>query len=383
LPVVTGWYYAVLLGAAPWLMFAKPGWVPAVVALVLLVRHRAIRSRGGEPWTSLGIAASCVVALAVGGGWQPAVGWLAAALVVAGIARSQAGRSTTARPDRADIAALVTWGAAFGLRPELLGLDRGGWLAPALLLAVARQAEWLGLSARRPSTVPGPPSREVRGTLSMRGVILEGRPGPRSVPLDLELRAGDTAAILCDVAADATALAEVLAGRVVPRQGSVSIDAHPLREEDRIIAVVAAGEAFVDGSLETNLAVLCDEDPSEDTLAAVHETCHLSELVEALGEADIGRDGEPLSTIHRLMLLAARVVPSSYRVLVAVDPMPWVNAIRGELWRNVVVRASVGRTAVWITADRELAARASLIMELRHGALRPCRGDRTRGGNNG
>jgi hypothetical protein len=50
--------------------------------------------------------------------------------------------------------------------------------------------------------------------------------------------------------------------------------------------------------------------------------------------------------------------------------MPWVNPVRGELWRAAVVRASVGRTSIWITPDRELAERATQRMVLRNGALR-------------
>ena len=57
-------------------------------------------------------------------------------------------------------------------------------------------------------------------------------------------------------------------------------------------------------------------------------------------------------------------------MVVVVDPMPWVNAVRGELWRSAVVRASVGRTAIWLTPDRDLAARASHVVEYRQGALR-------------
>jgi len=35
------------------------------------------------------------------------------------------------------------------------------------------------------------------------------------------------------------------------------------------------------------------------------------------------------------------------------------------------VRASVGRTAVWITADRSLAVRADRVLEWQHGNLKP------------
>ena len=83
--------------------------------------------------------------------------------------------------------------------------------------------------------------------------------------------------------------------------------------------------------------------------------------------------GEPLCDLHRMLVLAARVVPSSYHLLLVVDPVPWVNPVRGEIWRRALVRASVGRTAIWITSDRQLAARASQVMELRQGALRPPR----------
>jgi hypothetical protein len=34
------------------------------------------------------------------------------------------------------------------------------------------------------------------------------------------------------------------------------------------------------------------------------------------------------------------------------------------------VRASIGRTAVWLTADRDLASRADQVLAFRHGGLR-------------
>jgi hypothetical protein len=51
--------------------------------------------------------------------------------------------------------------------------------------------------------------------------------------------------------------------------------------------------------------------------------------------------------------------------------MLWIDAEQQERWRRAVVRASVGRTAVWLTSDRELAERANHVLEYRNGALRP------------
>jgi hypothetical protein len=142
-------------------------------------------------------------------------------------------------------------------------------------------------------------------------------------------------------------------------------------QRDRLVAVVAPGERFVAGDLASNLAALCDAPLTRGTLAAVRESCALTDVAEALGDRTLADDGEPLTPHHRLLVLAGRVMPSAYRVLLVVDPMPWVNAVRGEIWRAAVVRASVGRTAVWITADRDLAGRAGRVLEYRQGSFRP------------
>jgi hypothetical protein len=148
------------------------------------------------------------------------------------------------------------------------------------------------------------------------------------------------------------------------------IDGSPSELGDRLAAVVAPGEPFVRGDLAENLAVLTDRPLERAALTAIREACSLDEVAEALGDRLIERNGDPLTPFHRLLILIARVIPSSYRLVVVVDPMPWVNAVRGELWRSAVVRASVGRTAIWLTPDRDLASRASFVVQYRHGALR-------------
>jgi len=134
--------------------------------------------------------------------------------------------------------------------------------------------------------------------------------------------------------------------------------------------VVASGESFVAGGLEDNLAALCDAMPTRGTIGAVIEACGLDEAAEFLDGGAISPEGAPLEPVHRLQLAAARVIPSDYRVLVVADPDVWVEPERRELWRRSVVRASIGRTAVWFTADRDLASRASRAMVLANGALR-------------
>jgi hypothetical protein len=345
-----------------------------MVAAALVIHGLVDRSRAAEPWSSAAVALSSLVFLLLRGGWEIAVGWLLLAALVAVVAYALPRREGD-RPDAADFLAVGGWGVVFALAPRLVAFDEGGWLAPALLLLAAQRlarsvgAEETGVAA------PGPPSREVRGTVSLDRVVLADHDGlPRSVPLDLELRAGDSLAVLCDAPDEAGALAAVLSGRAAPHAGEITLDGSPLESGLRLVAVVAPGEAFVAGDVVRNLAALCDGPLERGAVAGLYEACSLNEVVEALGDRPLGEDGSPLSPYHRLLVLAARVIPSSYHVVVVVDPMPWVNAVRGELWRSAVVRASVGRTAIWLTPDRDLASRASQVVEFRQGALRRAQG---------
>lgn len=367
--VVAGWYHASLLALLVWVAAWKPGWAPVVVAAALAVQRPVSRSRVTEPWSSLIVVASGVVFLLLRGGWELALGWLLLALLVAAVAHALPRRDGI-RPDAADYLAIGGWGVIFALAPRLVAFENGGWLAPALLILAAQRI------ARSPADRsyrerPGPPTREVRGTLSLRNVVVSGADSlPRSVPIDLELRAGDSLAVLCDSPGDTALLAEALTGRRAPLSGDIMVDGSPLAFEDRLTAVVAPGESFVPGDLVTNLSVLADRPLERGAVAAIREACSLNEVAEALGDQLLDGDGNPLTPFHRLLVLIARVIPSSYRIMVVVDPMPWVNAIRGELWRKAVVRASVGRTAIWLTPDRDLAARANHVVQYRHGGLR-------------
>ncbi len=367
--VAGGWYHAVALAALPWCAALRPQWAPALAAVLAVLLLIAGRPRGEGPWPAAAVAVSSLVLISVRGNWEIAAGWLLVAAVVAGLAWVGGARSWL--DSRAGIlVGLTAWAAAFVVKPDLL-TSGGGWLAPAVLLIAARHAVVTAVRSSTDGGVLRPPSREVRGTLSLRSVVATAPDGlPKTVPLDLELRAGRSLAVLCDSAEDGEALLATLSGRRPPAAGSVMVDGTSLRLEDRLVAVVAPGEPFVAGDLEMNLAVLCEGFPDRDTIIAVIDACALTEAADHLGGAAMTIQGAPLTTQERLHVVAARVLPSNYRVVVVLDPMPWSNAVRGELWRSTVVRSSLGRTSVWITADRDLAGRADDTVVFRNGTLR-------------
>ncbi len=360
------------MAALPWLAAWLPHWAPMLVVAALFAWPLASRARSIEPWASGLGCASATLFLIYFGGWAVAGGWLGLACLVVPVLRLVR-RPGWGRPDAADAAAMVGWGVAIGVHPGLIGLDMGGWLAPLVLLVAGRRlAVTLVGSPRSAACEPLPPAREVRGTLSLRGAVVAGPDNtPRTVPVDLEVRAGRSVAVLSDDAQERELLADLLAGRRPPLDGVVAVDGMPLAGDDALVAVVGTGERFIAGGIEANLGALCAEPPSRGTVTALVEACGLDEVAEALGDGMIDASGAPLEPLHRLLLATARVIPSHYRVLVVVDPMPWVNSVRAERWRSAVVRASVGRTAVWITADRDLASRADQLLEFRQGSLRP------------
>jgi len=313
---------------------------------------------------------STLLFLLIRGGLGVSVGWLALAAAVCGLAWLGGRRGGPARLAAA-LVALAGWSVVLLAAPGLMALERGGWLAPAILLLASRDAVVSEMWHRGSTGLLLPPTREARGTLSVRSLVVRDGAGlPCTVPLELELRAGDSVAVMSSSMDEALALAETLVGRRAPASGEVAVDGTPLSPSDRLVSLVAFGEPFLPGDLEENLAALCDDYPDRQTIGAVIEACSLDEVADALDGAPLAPDGTPLEPVHRLQVAAARVLPSDYRVVVVVDPAPWTDPVRRELWRRAVVRASLGRTAVWFTADRELASRADRVMALANGALR-------------
>lgn len=375
-----GWYHAALLVVLPWVAATRPQWAPAVAAAVLVGHLLGARSSRTDPWPWCVVVASSLLFLAGFGTWSTGLGWLILAFVTAGLewwGVTGGGRWR----HTSGLVATVGWAVAFATAPDLLATSNGGWIAPATLLFATRRlvSSVVGRRSGRGSFLQ-PPSREVRGTLSLRSVVVAGADGlPHTVPMDLELRAGQSLAVLCNSPREGWILAQTLSGRTKPVAGDVAVDGSSLRSGDLLVAVVAPGEAFLEGDLELNLAALCDEFPDRETVAATIEACGLDEAIDTLGDNGMAADGAPLSAIHRLQVAAARVIPSSYRMMVVVDPALWVNPVHGEIWRSTVVRASLGRTAVWFTADRELAGRADRVLAFRSGGLREMGPDRSHG----
>lgn len=362
---VLGWLSAALLAALPWAAWWRPGAAPLLAAAAVVLAPPWHLRPEADPWAGLLETVSGLAALAAVTAWPAAALWAGLAAAVTGLCLAAPGRRM--RPEPAGFLAVLGWGAGLTLAPDQVARP-AAWLGAAVLLAGARRAGlgWASGRLRRTSPVLGPPTREVRGELALDGLVgasVSGLPATR--PVSLKLEPGQSAAVLLDHVAAAEPLVEAVRGRRAPAAGTVTVDGEAPAPGERLMAVVAPGEPLLPGGLDDNLAALRDEPAPESQAVAAREACSLDEVDAALERAG----GEGLGALHRLLVQAARVMVSHYRIVLVVDPSPWVNTVLGEIWRRAVVRASVGRTALWITSDRELARRADRVLVLRAGVL--------------
>ncbi len=364
---IVSWFSSLLMAALPWVASRYPAWAPLVAAVSLLL-EMPWSIRGPQlQWRALVVLVSAGAFLALEGGWVVAAAWAGVGLVVALFSWRESRRGA-ARPDAGDLILLGCWSLGPLVSPGGAAIPPGGWLAPlVLLVAVRRLVDAAVTEMGVGGPVPAPPSREILGALELERVVVRGDDDlARSTPLDLVLEPGESLAILCDSDVEAEMLAETFACRRASLEGRLLVDGEPGGGWVPV-AVVGPGERFLPATVDENAGALVDGELSDAARAAVEEACALDEVRREAGGRTLAVDGSPLSPFHRLLLLAARVIPSHYRLLVVLDPEPWVNRVRAELWRSAVVRASVGRTSVWITPDRELASRAERMVEWRHG----------------
>ncbi len=363
---ILGWLSALLLAAVPWVGWLAAAAAPLVaVAALLLTPPWRIRL-GVDPWAGGIEALSGLAAVGVAMGWQAAAGWLAGGTVVAVLAAFEG--TGLRRREVTGRLALGAWALSFLLWPgQLTGVM--AWTGGGLLLIGARRAglafNWARTREKTP--VLGPPTREIRGELELRDMVGAAPSGLAATrPVRLSLEPGQSVALLLDRVSSAGPIVEAVRGLCAPTEGTVLIDGAAVDGEERLVAVVALGEPMLPGGVEENLAALCDTPVPESQQVAAREACSLSEVSTTIAESN---QNGGLVTLHRLLLQAARVMVSHYRIVVVLDPSPWVNSVRGEIWRRAVVRASVGRTALWMTADRELARRADRVFVMKAGAL--------------
>ena len=180
-----------------------------------------------------------------------------------------------------------------------------------------------------PSAAPTLRVRGLRASYSEHGpCVLDG--------VDLELRPGQTVAVIGRSGAGKSTLANVLL-RFLPYQGSVALDGVPLYgmsgdELRRVVGLVSQDAHVFDSTLEENLR-LARRDATEDELRHALARARLLEWTDSLPAGlatPVGPNGAHISGGQRQRLAVARALLADFPVLVVDEPGEHLDTVTAD-----------------------------------------------------
>ncbi|MCP9489465.1 MAG: ABC transporter ATP-binding protein/permease [Solirubrobacteraceae bacterium MAG38_C4-C5] len=210
------------------------------------------------------------------------------------------------------------------------------------------------------------PSPPPAGAVALRDVRHRGLDG-----LNLEISAGEHAAIVATDAADGAALVELLARAADPQAGSVQLDGVAYTELDpdllRAVVRVSAHDAeLFDGSLSDNLRAAAPGERVDAALVAADVADVVAALPGGL-DATLGERGRSLSGGQRQRVALARALAADAAVLVLHDPTTAVDAVTEARIAARVRDLRAGQTTIVVTSSPALLAAADRVVLLAGG----------------
>jgi ATP-binding cassette subfamily B protein len=211
--------------------------------------------------------------------------------------------------------------------------------------------------------------------LSMEGIVHRFESGRGLGPLDLEVPAGSSLAVVGTIGSGKTLLLQTLAGLREPQEGRLWIDGERL-EPDRLRRHWAGlgwvpQEAFLfSGSLRENLAMGRPE-ATEEEIREVAEVVTLDDLVARLPQGldtIVGERGVVLSGGERQRTALARALLRKPRLLLMDDPLSAVDAeTESRILENL--KAFLGHSTLVLATHRIFVAElCDRVLVLKDGA---------------
>lgn len=231
-----------------------------------------------------------------------------------------------------------------------------------------------------PSVPEAPNARDlppVEGTIRFEGVTFAYEPGQDILrDVDLEIRKGETVALVGNTGAGKSTLAKLVNRFYDPQRGAVSIDGHDLRGVTldslrRQIGVVPQEPFLFGGSIRDNIAFA----RPDATDAEVLEACRavgIEELIDRLPQGvntPCHERGVTLSSGERQLIALARAFMADPRVLVLDEATSNLD-LQTEAMVERALDALLGRrTAILIAHRLSTAMRADRIAVVHDGGI--------------
>jgi ATP-binding cassette, subfamily B, bacterial MsbA len=218
-----------------------------------------------------------------------------------------------------------------------------------------------------------------RGDIHFEGVGLRYREdtAPALQDVSLQVRAGETVALVGPSGAGKTTLANLLPRFIVPTAGRISLDGVPLADWDmlalrRQFALVSQDVVLFNDTVAMNVSL--GAEMSRDAVREALRAAHLLDFVDGLPQGldtPIGHNGSQLSGGQRQRLAIARAIAKDAPILILDEA---TSALDNESERAVqaaLERLMQGRTTLVIAhrlstiehADRVLAFEAGHLVE--------------------
>ena len=297
--------------------------------------------------------------------------WAAAGMAIAAAVLLLVGVRILALPFPVLITSLVLF-ARMSAPAQLL--QNSALQAAACVPAFAAIERRLG--TLQPSAPTVPPTSPLQWSLAqIDGVGFEHRPGRGIRDFTLKLDSGEWVGFRGASGSGKTTLVDLVAGLLVPQQGSISIDGRPLGEvRDNWQAAIAYlgqdGVVFSD-SIRGNLLAEGAEADDEGLWGAL-ETVGLADRVRALPDAleqDVGDRGSLLSGGERQRLVLARALLRRPSLLILDEA---TSALDAEAEARLIERlkAIEPRPAALVVAHRESTlSHCDSVVSTQHGTL--------------
>ncbi|MBZ0268241.1 ATP-binding cassette domain-containing protein, partial [bacterium] len=205
--------------------------------------------------------------------------------------------------------------------------------------------------------------------LALRGVTF-GYEGDATLfdGADVEVAAGTKVAVVGRSGAGKSTLLDLVAGFVAPSRGTVELDGAPLPEfgmrsyRSRIGFVVQGGDLF-SGTVAENVRFGRDG-ASDDEVRRAIDVAGFAPVMERLGGlgGHVEERGSGMSAGEKARLAIARAVLGDPAILLLDEALGPLDPAGGEGVLDALWRAAEGRTALFVTHDRDVAARADTVL---------------------
>ena len=227
----------------------------------------------------------------------------------------------------------------------------------------------------------------VRGDFTFQGLGFRYSPDSDPALLDftLEIKAGETVAVVGASGSGKSTLLNIVIGLVTPTSGRVLLDGHDmaaidLRSYRRHLAIVPQEPLLFAGSVRDNVTYGSPE-LTDAAVADALDAAHATEFVDQLPEGwatTLGDRGARLSGGQKQRIAIARALIRDPRVLVLDEATSALDTASERLVRDALGRLMAGRTSFVVahrlstvqTADRIVVLDAGRIVEIgRHDDL--------------